>query len=54
MEKNERGACSTYGEKRGVTGFWEGNLRAKRPLGRSRIKWKDNIKMGIQEVGCGG
>ena len=26
----------------------------KRPLGRSRRRWKDNIKMGLQEVGCGG
>jgi hypothetical protein len=26
----------------------------KRPLGRSRHRWKDNIKMDLQEVGCGG
>jgi hypothetical protein len=26
----------------------------KRPLGRPRRKWKDNIKMDLQEVGCGG
>jgi hypothetical protein len=26
----------------------------KRPLGRSRIRWEDNIKMKLQEVGCGG
>jgi len=26
----------------------------KRPLGRSRRRWEDNIKMGLQEVGCGG
>jgi hypothetical protein len=25
--------------------------KGKRPLGRPRIKWEDNIKMGIQEVG---
>jgi hypothetical protein len=25
----------------------------KRPLGRSRRKWKYNIKMDLQEVGCG-
>jgi hypothetical protein len=23
-----------------------------RPLGRTRRKWEDNIKMGLQEVGC--
>jgi len=26
----------------------------KRPLGRFRRKWEDNIKMDLQEVGCGG
>ena len=26
----------------------------KRPLGRHRRRWEDNIKMDIQEVGCGG
>jgi hypothetical protein len=31
-----------------------GKLEGKRPLGRSRSRWKDNIKMDLQEVGCGG
>jgi hypothetical protein len=26
----------------------------KRPLGRTRLRWEDNNKMDIQEVGCGG
>ena len=26
----------------------------KRPLGRSRIRWEDNIKIDFQEVGCDG
>ena len=26
----------------------------KRPLGRSRRRWEDNIKMDLQELGCGG
>ena len=26
----------------------------KRPLGRPRSRWKDNIKMDLQELGCGG
>ena len=26
----------------------------KRPLGRPRYRWEDNIKMDLQEVGCGG
>jgi hypothetical protein len=36
------------------TGFWWGNLRAKGPLGRPRLRLEDNIKMDIQEVACGG
>jgi hypothetical protein len=31
-----------------------GNPEGKRPLGRARRRWEDNIKMAIQEVGCGG
>jgi hypothetical protein len=30
-----------------------GNPEGKRPLGRPRHRWKDNIKMDLQEVGCG-
>jgi len=29
-------------------------LKGKRPLGRSRLRWEDNIKMDLQEVVCGG
>jgi hypothetical protein len=25
----------------------------KRSLGRSRCRWKDNIKTGVQQIGCG-
>jgi hypothetical protein len=31
-----------------------GKSEGKRPLGRSRHRWEDNIKMDFQEVGCGG
>jgi len=31
-----------------------GKPEGKRPLGRSRRRWEDNIKMVVQEVGCGG
>jgi len=27
--------------------------KGKRPLGRSRQRWEDNIKMDLEEVGCG-
>jgi hypothetical protein len=29
-----------------------GKPEGKRPLGRTRCRWKDNIKMHFQEVGC--
>ena len=35
------------------TGFWWGNL-TEILLGRPRRSWEDNIKMELQEVGCGG
>jgi hypothetical protein len=31
-----------------------GKPEGKRPLGRPRYRWEDNIKMDLQEVGCGG
>jgi len=31
-----------------------GKLDGKRPLGRSRRRWENNIKMDLQQVGCGG
>ena len=30
-----------------------GKPEGKRPLGRPRRRWKDNIKMDLQKVGCG-
>jgi hypothetical protein len=34
--------------------FLAGNPEGKRPLGRPKLRWEDNIKMDLQEVGCGG
>jgi len=31
-----------------------GKPDGKRPLGRLRRRWEDNIKIDLQEVGCGG
>jgi hypothetical protein len=42
------------GEGRGVYRALVGKSEGKRPLGRPRRRWEDNIKMGLQEVGCGG
>ena len=35
-------------------GFWLGKPEGKRPLGRPMLRWEDNIKMDLQEVGCEG
>jgi len=34
------------------TGICCGNLKEKSPLGRSRRRWEDNIKIDLQEKGC--
>ena len=53
IEKNEKGgACDAYG--RGAYGLLMGKPEGKRPFGRLRSRWVDNIKMVLQEVGCGG
>ena len=41
------------GEGRGVHRVLVGKPEGKRPLGRPRLRWEDNIKMGLQEVGGG-
>ena len=42
------------GERRVVYRVLVGKPEGKRPLGRPRRRWEDNIKMDLQEVGCGG
>jgi hypothetical protein len=39
------------GEDRGVHRVLMGKPEEKRPLGRPRLRWADNIKMDLQEVG---
>jgi hypothetical protein len=39
------------GEDRGVYRVLVGKPEGKRPLGRPRRRWEDNIKMNLQEVG---
>ena len=41
------------GEGRGVYRFLVGKPEGKRPLGRPKRRWEDNIKMDLQEVGEG-
>ena len=40
-------------EERGVYGVLLGKPEVRRPLGRPRRRWVDNIRMDLQEVGCG-
>jgi hypothetical protein len=42
------------GGRRGVYRVLVGKLEGKRQLGRPGLRWEDNIKMELQEVGCGG
>jgi len=37
----------------GRVGFWWGNRKEKKLLGRPRRRWVDNIRKDLQEVGCG-
>ena len=42
------------GYRRGIYRVLVGKHEGKRPLGRTRRRWEDNIMMDLQEVGCGG
>ena len=48
------GHVPLMGERRGVYGVLVRKPEGKRPLGRRRRKWENNIKMDLQEMGCGG
>jgi len=47
------GNVACMGERRGVYRVLVGKPEVKRPLGRPRRRWEGNIKMGLQEMGCG-
>ena len=48
------GECSAYGgEERHRQGFGGGNVRGRDLFDIPRCRWKDNVKMDLQEVGCG-
>ena len=48
------GNVACIGERRGIFQVLVGKPEGKRPLGKLRHRWEDNIKMELQEVGCGG
>jgi hypothetical protein len=47
------GHVARMGEGRGMYRVLVGKLEGKRPLGRPRLRWEDNVRMDLQEVGCG-
>jgi len=47
------GNVALMGQGRGVYRVLVGKPEGKRPLGRPRRRWEDNIKMDLQEVGGG-
>ena len=48
------GACSAYGGGERRVKVLVGKTGGKRPLGRPRPRWEEDIKMDLQEVGCEG
>jgi len=46
------GHLARMGEERGVYRVLVGKPEGRRPLGRPRRRWVDNIRMDLQEVGC--
>ena len=47
------GHVARMGEERGAYRVMVGKPEGKRPLGRPRRRWVNNIRMDLQEVGCG-
>ena len=48
------GHVARIGERRGTYRLLVRKPEGKRPLGRPRHRWDDDINMDLQEVGCGG
>ena len=45
------GHVALRGRGEAYTGCWWGKPEGKRPFGRPRRRWEDNIKMDLQEMG---
>jgi hypothetical protein len=55
VKEDERaGHVARRGEKRNVYRILVRKPEGKRPLGRTRRRWEDNIKMDLREIGWGG
>jgi hypothetical protein len=46
-------ACSTHGEARNSYVILMGKAEGKRPLGRPKHMWENNIKMDLRDIGWG-
>jgi hypothetical protein len=47
------GTCGTHGRGEEVYRVLMGKPEGKRPLGRPRRRWEDEIRMDLRETGCG-
>jgi len=47
------GHVARMGDRRVVYRVLVGKPERRRPLGRTRLRWEDDVKMDLQEVGCG-
>jgi hypothetical protein len=54
MKMAEAGHVVRMAEKRNACRILVGKPEGKRPLGRPRCRWEDNIKMDRREIGWGG
>jgi len=50
------GHVALKGERRSVYGFWlgGGGTEGKRPFGRPKHRWEENMRIDLQEAGCRG
>jgi hypothetical protein len=48
------GYVARMGEKQNAYRILVGKLAGKRPLGRPRLRWVDNVKIDLREIGWGG
>ena len=53
VQVSRAGHVGRMGENRGANRVLVRKFEGKRTLGRPRRRWEDDIKMDIQEVGCG-
>jgi hypothetical protein len=48
------GTCGTHGDGRGVYRVLVERPEGKRPLGKPKRRWEDNIKIDLREIGIDG